>query len=437
MRIARETGTQLKVWEEALTVFDADGNPVSQDEVNELSALEWEDIIPTASRYSKESKDSIDPNTSLYDFFLHKSQNLFQDQPVEIAEQKRAKLLQMAQGWGAYIGSPIHRQSLKYFWLEECLEGENPFVAGTYRKILEAISEAAKKHAEIRLRCEVVEILSRRILGDDHVPSQPPRVKLAEGTVLSFDAVVLTTPLGWLKENKAAFKPTLPKEMSLAIDSISYGHLDKVYLTFPTAWWKKSSEASETSSTTKSNDSTNHPPQVFTFWLQPTYAPSTNPQQWLQECVDLTTLPPESSHPTLLFYIQGPQSKYIANLVNSSTGSDKDRDEKLIDFFLPYISKLPGYNERKRECKPSAVKATSWTSDKFAGFGSYSNFQVGLENGDLHIEMMRYGMPERGIWFAGEHTAPFIALGTTTGAYWSGEGVGKRIIETFEEGTKV
>lgn len=25
------------------------------------------------------------------------------------------------------------------------------------------------------------------------------------------------------------------------------------------------------------------------------------------------------------------------------------------------------------------------------------------------------------MWFAGEHTAPFVALGTTTGAYWSGE----------------
>lgn len=46
----------------------------------------------------------------------------------------------------------------------------------------------------------------------------------------------------------------------------------------------------------------------------------------------------------------------------------------------------------------------------FSQYGSYCNFQVGLENGDKDIEVMRHGMPERGIWLAGEHTAPFVAL---------------------------
>lgn len=43
---------------------------------------------------------------------------------------------------------------------------------------------------------------------------------------------------------------------------------------------------------------------------------------------------------------------------------------------------------------------------------------------------MREGMGvERGVWFAGEHTAPFVGLGTTSGAYWSGEAVAGRICE--------
>ena len=33
----------------------------------------------------------------------------------------------------------------------------------------------------------------------------------------------------------------------------------------------------------------------------------------------------------------------------------------------------------------------------------------------------------KGLWFAGEHTAPFAAMGTTTGAYWSGERVARGI----------
>jgi hypothetical protein len=70
-------------------------------------------------------------------------------------------------------------------------------------------------------------------------------------------------------------------------------------------------------------------------------------------------------------------------------------------------------------------------NDELAGNGSYSNFPTGLEEGDKDIEVMREGLPGRGIWFAGEHTSPFVASGTVTGAYWSGEGVGKRIAEAY------
>ena len=44
---------------------------------------------------------------------------------------------------------------------------------------------------------------------------------------------------------------------------------------------------------------------------------------------------------------------------------------------------------------------------------------------------MREGLVGRSLWFAGEHTAPFVALGTVTGAYWSGEAVGKRIADAY------
>lgn len=67
-----------------------------------------------------------------------------------------------------------------------------------------------------------------------------------------------------------------------------------------------------------------------------------------------------------------------------------------------------------------------------AGYGSYCNFQIGLEDGSEDIEVMRKGLPDRGIWLAGEHTAPFVALGTVTGAWWAGEGVARRIVRAWE-----
>lgn len=51
-----------------------------------------------------------------------------------------------------------------------------------------------------------------------------------------------------------------------------------------------------------------------------------------------------------------------------------------------------------------------------------------MEHGDGDVLALREGVPGKGVWFAGEHTAPFVALGTITGAYWAGEGVGKRIL---------
>ena len=106
--------------------------------------------------------------------------------------------------------------------------------------------------------------------------------------------------------------------------------------------------------------------------------------------------------------------------------------------------------------------ATAWSRDEYAGCGSYSTFQTPgrseaqddaaaqgraaqRENGkvegkskvgeevtlDKHIEALREGLPERRLWFAGEATAPLVGLGTVTGAYWSGERVATRVLQTY------
>ena len=66
-----------------------------------------------------------------------------------------------------------------------------------------------------------------------------------------------------------------------------------------------------------------------------------------------------------------------------------------------------------------------------SGYGSYSNFQVGAKDASGDVEAMRKGAPERRLWFAGEHCAPFDECGTVAGAYLSGEGVAVRILEEY------
>lgn len=175
-----------------------------------------------------------------------------------------------------------------------------------------------------------------------------------------------------------------------------------------------------------SNSTQNYP--GFTNFLAPHYARTTNPGSWQQEALNLAAMPPNSAHPTLLFYTAGPTSTHIASLLTTHASSPFNLQTALWSFFHPYVSLLPNYSSLNSDCKPVDILATGWENDEFAGYGSYTNFPTGLERGDGDVLALREGIPERGVWFAGEHTAPFVALGTVTGAYWAGEGVGRRIL---------
>ena len=163
--------------------------------------------------------------------------------------------------------------------------------------------------------------------------------------------------------------------------------------------------------------------------------------------VELASLGPDASHPTLLFYTYGDQSRYLTGELarldkegkgkKAAEGTDADADVErkkeafLYEWFRPYYSRLPGYDDDALECRPCGWHATSWLGDELAGRGSYSNFQTGLGAGDADVEAMRAGCPDRGLWLAGEHTAPFVALGTATGAYWSGESAARRVAQAY------
>lgn len=202
MQIARDTGTILHAWDEEQNVIDSQGSPLDPDEASEYGRLLWDDgLIAAAFKYSNEHSKSIPASRSLYDFFEEKAKDLFTDLPSLDAERKRKTLLQTVCMWGAYVGSPVDRQSLKFFFLEECIEGENPFVAGTYAKILEAVAKPAREKAIIRLETKVVRVISD---GEGHANGQAKRVlEIADGTRLAFDEVVCTMPLGM------CFRPSL------------------------------------------------------------------------------------------------------------------------------------------------------------------------------------------------------------------------------------
>lgn len=62
-------------------------------------------------------------------------------------------------------------------------------------------------------------------------------IQLEEQAPLSFDAVIVTAPLGVLKAGKLQFTPPLPDEKKQAIERLGMGVLDKVYLLFEEPFW--------------------------------------------------------------------------------------------------------------------------------------------------------------------------------------------------------
>ncbi|PGH02885.1 hypothetical protein AJ80_08783 [Polytolypa hystricis UAMH7299] len=416
-------------------VVDRSGRSMDTKTTTKLADFMWT-TIDKAFEYSRRNSDRIPATTSLFDYF---KTNL---ETSGFPSDEQEACLELSKLWGAYIGSPVDRQSLKFFFLEE----SNLLVASTHRDILKYIAKPAMEGADIRLNEPVVAIDAqpRKAEMDHHIS-----VTTTSGKQYKFDELVTTFPLGWLKQNKAVFKPELPPRLSKAIDSISYGQLEKVYVHFPSAFWHVPQSHESEPSTARgpmgaaerkegANIAEPEPTgtPAFTQFMAPNYVDHPDTPFWNQECLSLAAMPENLSHPTLLFYMYGTCAAEIVSRIAHHPVDSKEYSTILNDFLYPYYSRLPHYDPSSPSCKPIAFLATQWQNDPWAGHGSYSNFQVGLEEGDRDIITMREGMGvERGVWFAGEHTAPFVGLGTTSGAYWSGEHAAERICEFLEKGS--
>jgi hypothetical protein len=223
--LAKETGTLTMNWDGRQAVFDAAGAALSDAEAAEGTEQVWA-IIERAMKYSNAESAAIPADRSLYDYFEEQVAELFPDGSGSEAEvrAKRERILLMSEMWGAFVGSPIQQQSLKFFWLEECIDGENLFVAGTYSKVLARIKESIQG-ADVRFKHKVTRIVSS---VEDGGGDPRVTVEIEGHESQTFDEVVMTAPLGWLKRNTDAFVPALPPRLNEAIAAIGYGHLDKV-----------------------------------------------------------------------------------------------------------------------------------------------------------------------------------------------------------------
>ncbi|KAJ5833469.1 hypothetical protein N7474_001780 [Penicillium riverlandense] len=425
IELAELTKTHLEDWDGVQATLGPNGKLIDEQTDDKISKFVW-GTINDAFAYSEKYGDSIPPERSLLDYFSEKVEQ------TNFTAAEKALCLESCKLWGTYMGEPVWRQSLKFFKLEQCIDGTNLFVTATFKTILDAVARTAKQHADIHLSEPVTRI--------DAQPRQsltsrsPITVTTSANKTYTFDEIVVTSPLGWLKKNKSMFSPALTPRLSAAIDNISYGRLEKVYVTFPRAWWH--SERTNFQAIVNG-----YPP--FTQFLEPdpkyissTVRPANIP--WNQECLSLAALGKDFAHPTLLFYTYGDCGSYVLSQIKDLPKHSQQYNAFLDAFVRPCYSLLPEFSTSDPDCVPTAFLATEWQNDPWAGNGSYCNFQVGVLEADKDIEVMREGMgKERGVWFAGEHTSPFEGLGTTTGAYWSGDRAAGQVCEALGLSGKV
>lgn len=226
----------------------------------------------------------------------------------------------------------------------------------------------------------------------------------------------MSTPLGWLQKNLDCFQPALPPRLTSAIHSLKLSQLEKVYITFPRAFWI--------------SDRTADSFPAYTNWLAPSYAADTNPRGWPQEIWNLASFAAPHDRPTILFYLYGDCSRHVVDAIHGK--SRADRFAFLRAFFRPYYSRLPGFDDAT--CEPKAILATEWLRDDLCGNASYCNFQVGVEAADQDILALRTGCGDRGLRFCGEHAAPFEECGTVAGAYLSGQSAGEKLVALYGGG---
>ncbi len=183
--------------------------------------------------------------------------------------------------------------------------------------------------------------------------------------------VVVTLPLGVLKQGSVKFFPELPAKKQKAISRLKMGVLNKVYLKFPSVFWETDVDMLGYVSEQKGR------------WCE-----------WLN-------IHKYTGEPVLLAFNAGAYGVEI----------ESQTDEEIIDDAMQVLRRIYGDDIPD----PEGASITRWMSDPFS-YGSYSHIPPGASGAD-YDELAR---PVAGkLFFAGEATYR-KAPSTVHGAYLSG-----------------
>ncbi|NXJ55562.1 PAOX oxidase, partial [Spizaetus tyrannus] len=243
----------------------------------------------------------------------------------------------------------------------------------------------------------------------DEARDFPVRVECEDGDTFLADHVIVTVPLGFLKErHQDFFQPPLPKRKAEAIRRLGFGTNNKIFLEFERPFWEPQQQLLE----------------VVWEDESPLEEPSANLEaNWFKKLVGFVVLqPPEQHGHVLCGFIAGKESEYMETL----------SDAEVLSTMTCVLRTLTG---NPRLPGPRSVLRSRWHSASYTR-GSYSYVAVGSSGDD--IDVLAQPLPEDPkdprplqLLFAGEATHRTF-YSTTHGALLSGWREAERLNQLFK-----
>ncbi|KAI4121408.1 MAG: hypothetical protein LQ338_006378 [Usnochroma carphineum] len=268
-------------------------------------------------------------------------------------------------------------------------EGEHTQVIGGYQQVPLGILQHPSP-LDLRTRKTV-----QRISYDaDGRRGGIARIECEDGEVFDADRVILTAPLGILKEETLTFDPPLPRWKLGPINRLGFGMLNKLVLVYDKPFWDVDQDMfgllreSDTPGSLNQEDYVRNRGKFYLFW----------------NCIKT------SGRPVLIALMAGEAAVQAESTsdVDLVTGVTKELRRMFTDSQVPL---------------PSETIVTRWGNDKFAR-GTYSYVGSTALPGDYEV-MAR---PVGNLHFAGEATCGTHPA-TVHGAYISGLRAASEIIE--------
>ncbi|MFK7823244.1 MAG: flavin monoamine oxidase family protein [Oligoflexales bacterium] len=253
--------------------------------------------------------------------------------------------------------------SLQHFWTDEGFAGESHIVPKGFIQIPQLLVKPLDIHFN-----ELVSKVSYDSKGVTVITNKQ---------TYKANKVIITVPLGVLKNNSIVFDPPLPESKQEAIRSLGMGSLEIMILQFEKKFW---------------------PDGGFCY-----YSKSPKPYRCFTDFSDYKGIP------TLSGWMAGADALSVLN---------SKSDEVLVTETLALFKKI----FKKTIPKPKHFLLSRWTQDPLAG-GAYSYFKVGSDSSDRKALAAPVG---KQLYFAGEATSS-LYYGTTHGAILTGLREARRI----------